>query len=93
MIKLNKISDDFIQVLGSVDRTSVRGAAFKAKVPGNSSTVWQYNLRFLQGQFLCKQESNPKEGTLTTEDLLRARIERECLEFQELTSKMRGGNQ
>ena len=89
MIKLNKLSESVIQIMGSYECILATGIAYKRAVPGNRNTVWQYNLTLLSGGFKMTIVTNEKEGTITREDLLKKRIERNCVEFQQRIEEKR----
>lgn len=81
MISLHKLNDTAIQTLGNHNGISINGMAYKVKINGNQSKVWQYDLKLLKGPKLVIVKSNKSEGTLTNEDSLLSRIIEACENF------------
>jgi hypothetical protein len=87
MIHFNVLDENFIQVYGNYKEIHVNGLAHKVEVPGNQKKVWHYSLTLLCHPKMMKIRTNEKEGTLTTEDLLKESVERNCEKFLKIINE------
>jgi len=76
VINLNELSNNSIQIYGSLEDLVIRGFATKVIVSGNQNKVWQYTIKIIGRGRSVKIQSGENEGTLTNVDKLRDRLER-----------------